>query len=129
MKTLRFSVFALVLGVATVACGDDESAPAASSAKISTTLLEYVPGDTPYVFAALEPQPAALQEKFEPMLEMAVDQYHNLFLQARTAMTKGGDESASTPRKLCRCSTATACCPSFGLRFLIRTLGPAPTPD
>ena len=95
MKTLRFSVFALVLGVATVACGDDESAPAASSAKISTALLEYVPGDTPFVFAALEPQPAALQEKFEPMLEMAVDQYHNLFLQARTAMTKGDDESAS----------------------------------
>ncbi|MEL6302581.1 MAG: hypothetical protein AAFR07_13140 [Pseudomonadota bacterium] len=95
MKTLRFCVFTLVLGVATVACGDDEATPAAGSGKISTALLEYVPGDSPYVFAALEPQPAALQEKFEPMLEMAVDQYHNLFLQARSAMTKGDNESAS----------------------------------
>ncbi len=95
MKTLRFCVFALVLGAATVACGDDETASAAGSGKISTALLEYVPGDSPYVFAALEPQPAALQKKFEPMLEMAVDQYHNLFLQARAAMTTGGDDAES----------------------------------
>jgi hypothetical protein len=41
-------------------------------------LLKYVPADTPYLYAALQPQPEDLLEKLEPWMESMVDSYRAL---------------------------------------------------
>ncbi|MEL7309912.1 MAG: hypothetical protein AAFN07_00250 [Pseudomonadota bacterium] len=82
MKTARISLFVVAMAAAVVACGGKSSSSA-------NALLSYVPADTPYMFAALEPQPAALKEKFQPMVDLAIDQYHGMFEQARDALVEG----------------------------------------
>lgn len=63
MRSIRFTALALPLALALAACG--KKAP-------PDTLLGYVPADTPYVFANLEPTPKAINDawmkSFEPML-------------------------------------------------------------
>lgn len=96
MKTLRFSMAAVIAAATLVACGGDDEAASADAPVSSSAsqLLEYVPGDSPYVLAALAPSPAKVQEKFEPMYEMAIRQYHDMFVGARMAMVEGSDGEA-----------------------------------
>ncbi|MEO0363968.1 MAG: hypothetical protein AAF265_00610 [Pseudomonadota bacterium] len=89
MKSTRFTLLAAVAAAAVVACGGKPSSSA-------NELLSYVPADTPYLFAALEPQPKALKNKFQPMIDMAIDQYSGMFEQARNALVENAkDDSAS----------------------------------
>lgn len=96
MKTLRFSMAAVIAAATLVACsGDDEAASAdAPVSSAASQLLEYVPGDSPYVLAALAPSPAKVQEKFEPMYEMTIRQYHDIFTGFRMALVEGSESQA-----------------------------------
>lgn len=70
---IRKSLLCLALAVplALVACSRDEAASLTSSEGI----LSYIPADTPYVFAALEPLPDEVREKFAASTEAAVQIY------------------------------------------------------
>ncbi|MEM9171094.1 MAG: hypothetical protein AAGA84_00160 [Pseudomonadota bacterium] len=68
--------------VTLVACGKKETPPAATSLEptaAATAILDYVPSDTPYVFAALRPTPEALTEKMRPVNEAAIGMMASAF--------------------------------------------------
>jgi hypothetical protein len=71
MKTARIALLLVTSLLALTACkSKEEPTPVASS----NPLLDYVPGDTPYLMANLEPTPAdvidAYLARFEPSLEL-----------------------------------------------------------
>lgn len=52
-------------------CSKDEKTP-------DTALLKYVPADTPYVFASLEPLPDDVMDELEPMLDRVLVSYRSV---------------------------------------------------
>lgn len=81
---IRKSLLCLALAVplALVACSRE--APTLTSGE---GILGYVPADTPYVFAALEPLPEEIRAKFAPSTEAAVRIYPRM-LKAMLASTQ-----------------------------------------
>ena len=63
-----FAISALMLA----GCGKDEETVA------DDTLLKYVPADTPYVFASLEPLPDDVMDEIEPMLDRVLLSYRSV---------------------------------------------------
>jgi hypothetical protein len=62
-----------------VACSKDEEDVAVSSALSSdATLLQYVPADTPYVFANVAPLPDDLMDKIEPKIDRVLQSYQTV---------------------------------------------------
>lgn len=71
ISTKVFAVFAIsTLMVA--GCGKDEETVA------DDTLLKYVPADTPYVFASLEPLPDDIMDELEPMIDRVLVSYRSV---------------------------------------------------
>jgi len=71
ISTRVFAVFAIsTLMVA--GCGKDEETVA------DDTLLKYVPADTPYVFASLEPLPDDIMDELEPMIDRVLVSYRSV---------------------------------------------------
>ena len=65
--------------LALTACGKDEPEPAATSLLTSSdTVLRYVPADTPYVFASVEPLPDELMDKLEPKFDRILASYQTI---------------------------------------------------
>ncbi len=80
------TVFAICfLSLATVACTDatDEGA---SAPALDPGLLRYVPADTPYVFAMLDPLPDDVADKLEPKIDAILTSYRGM-LQAMVDTT------------------------------------------
>jgi hypothetical protein len=60
-------------------CGKDEESVETSSAFSSdSTLLKYVPADSPYVVASLEPLPDDVMDEIEPMLDKVLRSYRSV---------------------------------------------------
>lgn len=52
--------------------------PGALAARKGKELLQYIPADTPYVFALTKPLPGHLQDRFEPALDKTLAAYRRL---------------------------------------------------
>ena len=77
-KSITFKVLLpiVVAAFALTACGkDQEPAGAASALSSNETILRYVPADTPYVFANVEPLPDDLMDKVEPAIDDVLKSY------------------------------------------------------
>ena len=48
----------------------------------SPSLLQYVPADTPYVFASTEPMPDSLADKLEPTIDEVLEAYQRIIRHA-----------------------------------------------
>ena len=76
-------------------------APAAHAARKAKEILQYIPAETPYVFAMTEPYPEELQEKFEPLLDETLAAYRQVMRlkldesRAEMASAEGGAENAA----------------------------------
>ncbi len=92
MNILCRTAVTLTIGVALTL------APDAHAARKGKELLEYIPADTPYVFAYTKPFPDKLQERFEPALDKSLEAYRRfLRLKADEELAKlraeeGGEE-------------------------------------
>jgi len=77
-----FTISALILA----GCGKDEE-PVETSAAFSSdsSLLKYVPADTPYVFASLEPLPDDVMDELEPMLDRVLVSYRSVLKEVIAA--------------------------------------------
>ena len=89
-KTVLSFCFLLV---ATVACTDSsdktDSAPA-----LDNSLLRYVPADTPYVFAMLDPLPDEVADKVEPKIDAILRSYRGMLKAiADTTATNTSDSA------------------------------------
>ena len=65
---------------------DDEKESAASGALSSAdSILQYVPADTPYVFANVAPIPDELMDKLEPKIDRLLQSYQGLLTEVVAA--------------------------------------------
>ncbi|MEM7282327.1 MAG: hypothetical protein AAF438_11935 [Pseudomonadota bacterium] len=80
MINVRY-VAIFVLSLALVGCGSDEGDTNAK-VDLSSTQLRYVPDDSPYVFAMLEPLPSPILERFSGMFDEVFVAYKDVLLTA-----------------------------------------------
>ncbi len=71
----KFARFA----IAFVALATIIPVPEAHAARKARELLEYIPADTPYVFAYTKPFPDKLQDRFEPAMDKSLEAYRRFF--------------------------------------------------
>jgi hypothetical protein len=80
-------------------CGKDEEPVALST---DSPLLKYVPADTAYVFASLEPLPDDVMDEIEPMLDRVLVSYRAVLQEVvaakRAEMTEEGQNSEEAQR-------------------------------
>ena len=72
----------------------------AEAARKGKELLQYIPADTPYVFAMTKPLPSHLQDRFEPVVDKTLSAYRDLIAHhvdaevARLNASTGGETQA-----------------------------------
>lgn len=81
-KAVSFKIIITLcfLSIATVAC-TDSSDDTVSPAALGAGLLKYVPADSPYVFAMLDPLPDEVADKLEPKVDAILKSYQGLLHQ------------------------------------------------
>ena len=72
---------------------DDSASGDASALSSSESILQYVPADTPYVFASIEPLSDELLDKLEPKLERVLQSYQ-VILREVVAAKRLEDQSS-----------------------------------
>ncbi len=104
-SAMKLVNFAIVCALALAACGSDDNESKSSGATgAAGTLLNYVPADSPYVFASLAPLPDDVNDKLEPKIDRILESYRVL-LQEIVAMAtessddEGDDEASQTDRE------------------------------
>ena len=80
IRSLLFLCSALGL-LALGACDRSKDEPAVDALVSDASLLRYVPADSPYVLASMEPMPDELLDKLEPRVDRILKAYEALLLQ------------------------------------------------
>lgn len=70
---LLLPIVVAALGIA--ACGKSEESAPTSALSSNDTILRYIPADTPYVLASVEPLPDELLDKIEPKIDEVLQAY------------------------------------------------------
>ena len=97
MNYIRLTTLALVTLLSLGACGkSDESSEAAANAA-SNELLAFVPADTPYLFANLEPVPEDVIETFLTRLQPVLDSMQSQLSIGRAEMESAEGENGDDP--------------------------------
>ncbi|MDJ0750379.1 MAG: hypothetical protein QNJ11_12910 [Woeseiaceae bacterium] len=73
------------------------SATADAAKRKAKDLLQYIPADTPYVFAYTKPFPDQLMDKFDPMIDQTLDAYRRIIRHELSTklVQMSADEDAS----------------------------------
>ena len=87
IKTVLSFCFLLV---ATVACTDSSDKTDPGSA-LDTALLRYVPADTPYIFAMLDPFPDEVADKLEPKIDAILRSHAGMLKTIRDTALKSAE--------------------------------------
>ena len=96
-KFVRMILAVCLVSIAAVACsGSSDESKTASSAAADPGLLKYVPAETPYIFAMLEPVPDDIADKFEPKLELMLAAYRDLLQTIVELGVAEGSESGES---------------------------------
>jgi len=88
IKSINLKVLLPILASAfiIVACDKDEATSGESQVLISEdTLLQYIPADTPYVFANVAPLADDLMDKLEPKIERVLQSYQTVMREVMLA--------------------------------------------
>ena len=97
-NVIKCAVVVLALGVSI-------GSAANAASKNSSDILQYIPADTPYVFASTKPLPKRLADKFEPKLDEMLKVYQSLMRQvldeelAKMASAEDAEENAEEEAK------------------------------
>jgi hypothetical protein len=83
----------IVAALTLAACGKSEEPSLLTSKE---TLLRYVPAETPYVFASIEPLPDDLMDKLEPKLDRLLKAYQTVLREAIAMKQQEGGEQADS---------------------------------
>ncbi|MCH7821706.1 MAG: hypothetical protein IIA07_06785 [Proteobacteria bacterium] len=84
----RLIILILVGALSLVACDQsDDSAGGSSLLASNDSILRYVPADSPYVFASVEPLPDDILDKLEPKFDRILASYEGLLRQVMAMAT------------------------------------------
>lgn len=101
-KILKHTIVVLVAALTTAGCSKNEEETGRGPLSSTDTLLAYVPADSPYVIASVQPLPDPLFDKLEPKLDNLLTAYRaaaTAFLQsAMSGAESGGDDEADRAR-------------------------------
>ncbi|MCJ7815023.1 MAG: hypothetical protein MUP31_03130 [Xanthomonadales bacterium] len=92
MKNTRLTLFALFALLAVAGCGNNGEPGNTSTSSSSNELLSYVPADTPYVVANLEPVPEDVLDTFLARLQPVLDTMQSQLTDARGALEAQQDD-------------------------------------
>jgi hypothetical protein len=100
MNYLRLTTLSLVTLLVLAACGKSEESTEATAGTATNELLAYVPADTPYLFANLEPVPEDVIDTYLTRLQPVLDsmQAQLSIGQAEMASAEGENEDDPTVR-------------------------------
>ena len=89
-KSIRNSVIAATLigALILVGCSKEEEEEVANVGALAAadSILQYVPANTPYVLASVEPLPDSVMDKLEPKIDRILASYENLLQEAMKAI-------------------------------------------
>ena len=89
-KSIRNNVIAATLigALILVGCSKEEEEEVVSVGALAAeeSILQYVPADTPYVLASVEPLPDSVMDKLEPKIDKVLASYENLLQEAIKAI-------------------------------------------
>lgn len=93
-KTLssKLVFIAVICGMTLVACGDSDEKSKQTGA--AGELLSYVPADSPYVLASLEPLPDDVMDKLEPTIDRVLRAYDAVLQEVVVMATAKADGEA-----------------------------------
>lgn len=94
MKKIRLTTTLLAL-MFIAGCGNNDEASGTSNGSSSNELLSFVPADTPYVVANLEPVPEAVIDSFLARLQPVLDTMQTELSEARTELESQEDHPGS----------------------------------
>jgi hypothetical protein len=97
MSYLRLTTIALLAMLTLGACGKHEESTVAATSAAASELLSYVPADTPYLFANLEPVPEDVIDKFLTRLQPVLDSMQSQLSIARAGMDSAQNEYEDDP--------------------------------
>jgi len=97
MSHMRLTTLALVALLSLAACGKSEDPPAATSDTASNELLAYVPADTPYLFANLEPVPDEIIDTYLARLQPVLDSMQTQLSVGRAEMESTEGDNGEDP--------------------------------
>lgn len=102
LNSINSKLVLLVLVSCTVFFGcskkDDEMAKADLSA--ASDILQYVPADSPYVFASLAPLPDDVMDKLEPSIDRILSSYETLLQELVVAAREKAEEEGEDAEQL-----------------------------
>ena len=93
MKLTRTFVFIMASALLLTACNRESEQPEVAVTANTNPLLAYVPADTAYVFANLEPVPEAITDAYVKRFQPALDVMSNQISQFQAAYQSGEHES------------------------------------
>ena len=89
-KSIRTRIIAATLFSALTLVGCDkeekEEAPSAGVLASQDSILQYIPADSPYVLASVEPLPDSVMDKLEPKLDRVLASYEGLLQETMKAI-------------------------------------------
>jgi hypothetical protein len=97
MNYLRLTTLILVILLSLAACGKGEEPPEAAASAATNQLLSYVPADTPYLFANLEPVPEDVVDTFLTRLQPVLDSMQSQLSIGRAEMESAEGENGDDP--------------------------------
>jgi hypothetical protein len=99
MNFIRLTTLLLAALLSLSACGKNEesSTPAANAGDADTKLLAYVPSDTPYLAASLEPIPADVIDSYLARMQPVIDMLQADLSTARAELDSTGAAASEDP--------------------------------
>lgn len=90
----KFFLVSLITLASLVACGDsDEKGGNSADFSAASSLLSYVPADSPYVFASIAPMPEDVMDKLEPQIDRILQSYEVLLQEMAVMANEKSDEA------------------------------------
>jgi len=79
-------------------CGGSDEEPAAGAADLGEAgaILQYVPADSPYVFANLAPLPDDVMDKLEPSIDRILEAYETILQEVLVMATEEAEASGNS---------------------------------
>jgi hypothetical protein len=96
-KSTNIKVFIALIASALLVTGCDRDQPDQEQASVLTskeTVLSYIPADTPYVIASVEPLPDELMDKIEPKIDRVLKSYQSILRAVVAAKRQEMSEDA-----------------------------------
>jgi hypothetical protein len=98
LKTVSSKVLAtaVIAALFLYGCSGSEEEPVAADLGAAGEILQYVPADSPYVFANLSPLPDDVMDKLEPSIDRILAAYETILQEVLVMATEETEESGNS---------------------------------